>query len=307
VYFAWDKYDIAAMAQDIRQRIQALQMISPTERLQWFAFVDGAFDHGQKRLPWPNDTVAVYPADGTMTTLARVSPVLVELPQPAEERFDSLIRPLLRHCNGRPMLSFIASRDSASELRVRWQHCLMLQTDGESEPYLLRFADTRVQPALATLPNNEVWHALTQSVMQWLAIERTGALRALPLANVTELNSKLSAGESISTAIAPTDLHHLLKCGQVDSVIDAIADQLPELLPDKQRAHFYEQVAQVCELAEAHQIEAFPDVVALAVAARVTDGEILNDAKLPALLDGGQWISGKLSDALIELLPQETS
>jgi hypothetical protein len=307
VYFACDRYDIGAIAQDVRQRIQARQLTVPTEQLHWFALVDCAFDFGQKRFPRPRNTVAVYQADGAMGALARVSPLIVELPNPEDARFNSLIRPLLRHCNGRPMLSFIASRESASEISARWQHCLMLQTDGEGEPYLLRFADTRVQPALATLPNKELWHVLTKAVTQWLAIERTGALRPLPLSSVTESKSELSVGESISTELAPRDLHHLLKCGQADSVIDAIADQLPELLPDKQRAHFYEQVAQVCELAEVHQIEAFLDVVALTVAARVTEGEILKDAKLPALLAGGQWLSGQLSDALIELLPQEAS
>lgn len=49
----------------------------------------------------------------------------------------------MQHCRGRPMLGFICSPLSASDLREHWQNLLEIETE-DSEPYLLRFADTRV-------------------------------------------------------------------------------------------------------------------------------------------------------------------
>jgi Domain of unknown function (DUF4123) len=304
MYFAFDPCDVEALAHSLHERFRVSQGALPSENLHWFALVDGAFDYGQRQLLWQLQTVPVYQPDSGLAALKEVSPYLFALPKPDQVDFDKTMRKLLRHCNGRPMLSFLACSMDAPVLRAQWQDCLMLKMQDGGEPYLLRFADTRVLPALVTLPSKAIWQTLTQSLRQWIVINRAGALVALSIEPVDTSRTSVKTTDQ-STELSHEDLQHLLSCGLADSVIDAIAEQLPELPPEQQRAGFYVLVSQACALAEQHRVEAFPDVVALAVASQLTQGEILGDKRVLALLANHEWTSGQLSDALIDYLPEE--
>jgi Domain of unknown function (DUF4123) len=304
MYFAFDSCDIEALARSLHERLRTSQGALARETLHWFALVDGAFDHGQRKPSWQPQTVSIYQADGNLAALKEVSPYLVALPKPDQIDFEKTMRKLLRHCNGRPMLSFLACRTDALALRAQWQNCLMLKMQDDGEPYLLRFADTRVLPALATLPSKAIWQTLTQNLKQWIVINRAGELVALPIEPV-DISSTTIQTTDQNIELSQKDLQHLLSCGLADSVIDAMAEQLPELLPEQKRAGFYVLVSQACALAEQHHVEAFPDVVALAVASQLTQGEILGDKRVLAVLSDHQWPSGQLSDALIDYLPEE--
>jgi Domain of unknown function (DUF4123) len=307
VYFAFDQADVTSQAYALRQHCLRFEKDLQDEKIRWFALVDGAFDHGRRPFTAPSTATAMYQADGnpTIAALVQLSPYFLAWPTPHDATFEKQSRQLLRHCNGRPMLSFIACNTDADSLCKQWQHCLMLSTQGDSNAYILRVADTRVTPALATLPNQILWQTLTAAIDQWLVIDRSGAWFQLPIARPKSATpTETSPKEALE--LSNEDLAHLLKCGQADSVINAIEDQLPELLPTQRHSQFYAQVAFACSLAERHGVTAFPDVVALAVASHLTQGEILKDVALLALLAEGRWVSGQLSDALIEFLPAET-
>ncbi len=304
VYFAVDRSDIAALVQALQLRFQqADQLISPDSAAQWFGLVDGAFDHGTRPLTWHLPTTPIYKTDSPNEGLVQVSPYLVVLPAPGEAEFERHMRQLLRHCSGRPMLSFVASNLDAEALCAQWQRCLTLQMPDDNKPYLVRFADTRVAPALASLPGQQLWLAMTQAVSQWLVVDRTAALLHLPI-NTVEVAAKTAEASDAPIELTHEDLSHLLKCGQADSVINVIEDQLPELLPEQQRSQFHSQVVLSCALAERYAVVSFPDVVALAVAIHLTKGQILNDAALVTLLAEKRWATGQLNDALVEFLPE---
>jgi Domain of unknown function (DUF4123) len=304
VYFAVDRADATLLARTLKE--QMLTTSPPNLQrtaAHWFALVDGAFDDGRRSLSWHLPVTPIYNA-APLDKLKALSPYLAALPAPQEADFGKYVGQLVRHCNGRPMLSFIACAVDADELCEQWQRCLTLVPEGGDDPYLLRFADTRVLPALPTLPNQNLWRTLTETVTHWSVVHRTGALLELKIdAQDTQVQTDEAKDEFLE--ITDEDLSYLLKSGQADSVINAIEDQLPELLPERQRSQFHKRVEVACELADQHQVDAFPDVVALAVAGQLTDGGIYEDAALLKLLAERRWTSGQLNDALIEFLPEE--
>jgi hypothetical protein len=304
VYFAVDQADPTVLARVLqKQLLTAHSQASERTITHWFAVVDGAFDYGRRALSWHLPVARVYEAT-TLDSLKALSPYLAALPAPQDASFEKYVRQLIRHCSGRPMLSFIACNVEANELCAQWQRCVMLQTAGDNDPYLLRFADTRVLPALVTLPNQNLWRALTESISQWSVVDRTGALLGLQLdAQGTQVQTDNADGEMLE--LTDPDLSQLLKSGQADSVINAIEDQLPELLPERKRAQFHERVQIACEFAGRYQIDAFPDLVALAVVGHLTAGGIYEDAAVLKLLSERRWINGQLNDVLSEFLPEE--
>lgn len=189
---------------------------------------------------------------------------------------------------------------NAEVLSAQWQNVLLLDPKDGSDPYLLRFADTRVLPALATLPEPTLWLTLTNNITRWVTIDRSGKLLNLPRA---ANNSPLA--DSKPDELSSKNLAHLLRCGQADSVINAIASQVPDLLPVKEHAQFYANVAQACDLAEQFGVDGFPDVVALAIASQLSQGKLMTDSRVLELLKQRTWSAGKLGYALMDFLPEE--
>lgn len=65
---------------------------------------------------------------------------------------------------------------------------------------------------------------------------------------------ELSAGEFAA----------LVSAAEPDAVVNVLARDNPDVLPLQNRARCYDQVAAACHFAAQHQVEAFPDIVAIA-------------------------------------------
>lgn len=265
-----------------------------------FALVDFAFDHGSQALVWTAPLVSLY-SEGTLTRLAAVSPSLALLETSDEETLVRQIKQLVRHASGRPMLSFVQTNLSAESLRAHWQAFLNVETE-EGQRYLLRWGDTRVLPALARSLSPDTWASITQPVDAWTFINRQGHLERLPLSHKESQPSHPVGHIQLSTSA----LGLLLKEGEPDAVIQALHETLPHLLPQTDRAAFYDRISACCRLATNHSMEAFPDVLALASAECLSNGNMLADPRLKELLATGDWQPGKLADRLMELMPPET-
>lgn len=309
MYFALDPHDTTAFAPSLRLAFKAGDdSNAQTANSCYLALLDNAFDYGQKPLKWHAESLPVYSPAGRLAALNKVSPTLFLLSAPDSPEFEPEIRWLSRHCSGRPMLSFLHSKVSAKELSAQWQKCLMLKTTDDNEPYLLRLADSRVLPALATMPDTPLWQILTQSLNQWLIVGRTGAIHALPLpvrTSATLFGDDKRDGEAADLEITDKDLHHLLIQGQPDNVIHVMAEQFPEVMPEREHAIFYAHIAQACQLTEQVGIDAFPDVLALAMASHLTQGQILKNAQVIKLLQERQWPSGQLSEVLDQYISED--
>ena len=293
-YYAVNPFDVATLQAQLQVAIR-----QNNDAGHWLALVDAAFDHGARTLPWSATVWPVY-HQGKLALMQSVSPALLALPTDDDAGLEKAISRLLRHCRGRPMLSFLYSTKHPQALCESWQSVLEIETES-GQPFVLRFADTRTTPAIAAALASNAWVRLSHGIEQWLCIDREGGLQALPLTEPHE-QPPSAGGPQETIRISNEELAQLLKLGQPDALADALQEHFPELLVPGQGALTHQRLRAACELAEKSGIEAFPDLMALAVAICSTDGQLLEGADFEKWLQQRQWKSEGLANALSEYL-----
>jgi hypothetical protein len=267
----------------------ALPIIAERPALNWIAIVDQAFDYQASPLRWHSESVCLYDND-LMQQFAKLSPVLLPLPTAEPDRLRKALISLVAHCEGRPMLSLIASEHSAMEIAEAWRQFQKVKTD-DGQSFVLRLADTRVLPALALALPPAAWHGLTHQLAAWYIINRRGDLENIPLAETdADIPDEITLD---AEAVAM-----MLDLGQPDAVIAALYEKMPDLVPDTQRAQFYQRITDICDYAKEYRIESFQDIVALAILGCLTNNEALADPNLQQLLKQYTWESGRLIEQL---------
>jgi hypothetical protein len=283
-FFAQDKMNVAGVIDELNAHRNA------HPEWHWAALVDGAFDYPEaEQTPYAAEAINCYLSDA-FEGLEVAAPWLYPLPSTTEDKAS--LRKLLQHCNGRPMLSFVASRGPLMELKEAWAPLHWLNTT-DDQRMLLRLADTRTLPELPRVLTARQWAALTAPLAQWLTIDREGHLKSCPLA---------PEGVFAETQIqlAQTQLDALLQAAEPDAVIDVLVDSMREALPASQKkSQLHRLVEASCALARSYQVEVFSDIVSLAVAACLTEGASNDDAKVHALLHDRRWTSGEMGNALL--------
>lgn len=287
MYFASERCNTQAVSRALGE------IIRQSPELNWLALVDGGFDHGEAALPLPNKRHALYDY-GSLSDLLAASPFLITLTADDEACLQSELAALVRHRKRRPMLSFIGTTSVASAVNGNFRGFANTLTEDNQE-LLLRFADTRVLPGLSGALRHEYWDGMTCLLSTWIMIDRKGELQELSLrvGRVPLTGTfQLSTGEFAA----------LLLNSEPDAVIDAIADSNPEALPGADHAGFYGQVVDACVFARRHNVDAFPDLVALAYVGVLNDGKGLKDPELSEMLLRKQWNSGSLINHLTDFV-----
>lgn len=288
-YYAVRPHDLPALLADL-----ARQIVNASGE-KWYALVDTAFDHEGKALRVPgNEGLALY-SQGQLAALSGVSPVLYALSTGDSDQLQRQLSRLLHHCQARPMLSFIGSKLPASDLRVSWQSLLEVETE-DQERYLLRFADTRVLPTLAS--QEKIWKRLAANATAWWSIERDGKLRDLPLPLLPEQNNDPLKIDNYCLA-------KLLRAGEVDAMADYMGNYFPELLAVRDGYANYEILEQVLTLCSEQSVFGTTDQYALGVAALFTDGRLLNAPEISTWLSEKTWGEKGIEDALAEFMENE--
>jgi len=296
MYFAVDDFQIAALQAEIRSTMQAGHIDA-----NWYALVDLAFDHERGNpLRWPHASEPVYRTAG----MDAVSPTLLRLSLPASDAARMDLARLLRHCDGRPMLSFVHTELGMKALADAWQAITKVQAE-DGQTFLLRFADTRVQGTLPGSLGSQSWQRLCRPLRAWYTIDRAARWQALPMPEPapTGQGSIDPLGAQEPFCIDAQAFARMLDAAQPDVLIDAMSEQLPGVLPARHRAQVHALVTRACELACAHHLESLDDQLPLALLACVSDGALLRHPALPDLLAAYQPGAGTLSDSLMALLP----
>lgn len=296
-YWAVDRAEVGVLSDE------ALKFTS-TERdgMRWFALIDEAFNHQGTPLTWPHTRWPLY-CQGRLTALGDVSPTLLELPLRDDLERRAELGRLIGHTSGRPMLSLLASRLSGEHLREHWQAFLEI-LDPDNEPLLARWGDTRCSPSLLATLTAEQRASLKAPIEQWRVLSRHATWQTLlsdPAATDQLTSSDPALGQPLRFTIQQID--RLLHDGEADAVIDCIYRQMPGLLPDRWGTSVYVHVRSACDVARNSQITAYPEIVAVAVAALLTQGNILNDPRLQAALKPTTSGSSSIHDRLAELMP----
>lgn len=296
-YYAVSPADIPQLLEDV---LAAIGAGGPSGH--WLALIDSAFDDERRPIPWPTKAVPVYYQD-KLQGFESIAPVLLEFTIDDGNALRGEVLRLLRHCQGRPMLSFLHTELEPLALRESWQNVLEIETeDGES--FLLRFADTRTIPAIAGVLPSCAWHRLSRNVGRWLYIDRSGKLQSLPpsTAESTPEDDKKNSIRITNEALA-----ELLESNQPDALADALNEHFPGLLPADDGALAHQHLTEVCQLAARNGIEAFPELTALAIAVFMGEGNLLADQRFTSWLARRDYPPGGLIDALSDYLEAHAS
>ncbi|SCB21724.1 DUF4123 domain-containing protein [Cupriavidus alkaliphilus] len=244
-----------------------LQCIESTAGVHWSALVDGAFDHGAKPFAAPVPRHTLYGETGALRDLLSASPYLLPLDGLAGDERRALASALGKHCQGRPMLSFVASWQSPSFLAQMWEPCLQPVVEGDDTRFLLRFADTRVLSTLPVALGPAAWAQLTAPVAQWHLVNREGMLDTLPL---TEPRTEPEAHRAEPLTISQAELDRMVDAAMPDALMDSLYRQSPDILPATKKAQAHRRVAQAYALAKVRRVEAMHEILLLALHALST-------------------------------------
>ncbi|MDE1716431.1 DUF4123 domain-containing protein [Chromobacterium amazonense] len=284
-FFAMDKSDAQRLEAQLRSKME-----TESEAMNWYALLDAGFDYGRGQPRFPGTAWPLY-CQPEWGELRDASPLLIE----ASWEAPHVLPKLLRHCQGRPMLAFVASELDAQALCDAWQRCLQVETD-DRQGYLLRFADTRIASALPQALHPASWQRLCAPLRQWLIVDRVGNIQPLTLPQ-----ERTPANEEDPWVLSDGEMAALLQESLPDTLADQLHDHFPELLPPSgAQLHGWLQRAGQ-QLAE-QGVENAPDQLTLAVAVCLSRGRLLDDARLPPLLADCAAQNMALSDGLAELL-----
>ncbi|MBK1612105.1 hypothetical protein CKO44_01300 [Rubrivivax gelatinosus] len=253
----------------------------------WHALVDLAFDEGNPRWPLASPPAAVY-ARGKWAALAQVSPVFFELAAVEPAQLQRQVRALHSYAAGRPMLSFVRSDLSATELALAMHRFIEVQTE-DGQAFVLRWADTRVAVGLHQSLSKQHWSSLRAQFADWRVIDRYGELVKQPAtAGAPALAEKAQQGP---VKLSDAELGALLRAGEPDSLVAMLSEQFADLLLEDNRAAVYTQALRVCELAEDCQLGTPADRLYLLVACRSAGRHLEDDPRLLAWLRAKSWVA----------------
>lgn len=284
IFFAQDKTATVAVV----GRLKELMLRNP--ELSWAAVVDGAFDY-------PADEPLPYALTGkncfegaAFEGLEKAAPWLV--PISPDEQGEQFLMTLVRHCSGRPMLSFVATRTTLASLNTAWTN-LHWVMDEDGQRMLLRFTDTRILPSLPQVLTPQQWAAYTGFLSYWLFIDREGKLSESLMAN----NDSIRENEVV---ISQRQMNALLQYAEPDAVIDMLKETMSDIIPDKlANSHLFVFVNETCLIARKYDVETFSDVFSMVTASFITAGKSNTNQDMIALLRSKAWRGGELNDAIL--------
>lgn len=268
-YFACDTPQMRALCQQIETALAK----TTDGAGAWFALVDTAFDHDGPPLTWPSAHARIYAHD-RLAALAEVSPLLCELRTAHAPTLQREVLRLVSHTAGRPMLGFVQSRLPADDLARALADVAAVST-ADGQPFLLRWADTRVAEYLPQALTAAHWARVTRAVQQWWIVDRRGELVLLALADPAQPIA--DADKPIQ--LTDDELSHLIAAGEPDALTQVLSEHFSDLLPKEGRAELHRTLQRLCALARRCGVERFARLQSLAVAVLGTRGALLDDPK----------------------------
>lgn len=274
MYFAMDKGNPSALLDRLNK------IVEQHDDYDWYIFLDGAFDIG-KRKPYSLEKAIKLYFSQEWEPLKCASPILLPYDRDNHAFNDSL----LSHCNGRPMLSVLATKEPSESIVDYWQRYLSVETENGAT-YILRFADTRVLSNLLSFAPDSYFHQLSAPIELWLVIDRSGQWQAVSV-------SPKGKGMEKASKISEEELEALIEKSMPDILANMLHEHFPELVKESGCILFKWMVA-LSKILKVNSIENSSDQLAMAVAISSTKGELLNDKRLNEVLKiygvGAQWV-----------------
>lgn len=274
MYFAMDRGNPSALLERLNK------IVEQHDDYDWYIFLDGAFDIG-KRKPYSLEKAIKLYSSQEWEPLGCASPLLL----PYDRDNHAFNKSLLSHCNGRPMLSVLATKERPESIVDYWQKYLSVETE-DGATYILRFADTRVLSNLLSFSPDSYFHQLSALIELWLVIDRSGQWQSFPFSLKEKWAEKASK-------IKEEELEALIEKSMPDILSNMLHEHFPDLVKESGYI-LYKWMIGLSKILKANNIENSSDQLAMAVAISSTEGELLNDKRLNEVLqnygDREQWV-----------------
>lgn len=258
MYFAQNP-SRAETAKQLRTAVTEHRAQSPGSRC--YALIDTAFDETLARRlakQAPERWQSIY-QDTQLSGLSDVSPCLMELP--VAGGLDNQTDRLIACCSGRPMLGFLFAPLSLAALAEHLRQLIEVRTDDEVR-WPLRFADTRITPALLGVLDPEQRSALFAPLDAWGIIGRNGELQFLVQPETTHPPARTLG---CPPTITDDQFAQLVAASEADAIIETMTTAAPELLINREPASVHSVVREHCLLADQHGISGHEDRARLAL------------------------------------------
>ena len=216
-----------------------------------FALIDGVFDEQLlARRGWSRQTkYSLY--EGTdLEEFGAAAPHLLEAPVEIDER-ERWLREIISACEGKPMLSFLASVLSAPELCLHFRPYLIARSEDLTE-WPLRWADTRVLPEILAVIKPEYCEQLMSPLHAWWSIRRDGSLVVW---KGTTASQRSPVGFD-KIPLSDREFSELVDRAEADAVLANIHDTHTDLLRRYTPSECHARVAEHLLVASEHGIHA---------------------------------------------------
>jgi hypothetical protein len=222
--------------------------------MHYYALVDGAFAPQEVEVllsKAAHDQATSIYADTPLQGFEELAPVLVRMPRDETERLQ-ILADWLALCNGKPMLSFVASTLDLGQIKQHFSAFLQIRDDSNMR-YTLRFADTRMTSVILECLPQEQKQAWLAGVSAWWLIGRSGSLQLL------------GGTKALPVAAQPNDWHDLTVSDaqviqlhqktEADSILGYLHETMPESFIGHQPSALYQQVSQLLQQLDRQQIQ----------------------------------------------------
>ena len=168
---------IAPYADGWQAHLDTLAREATQGQARLYLLLDGVFLPGlHRKLAALSPSLLFEALPGCTDATRDVSPLLLAYSAAFSVAFEA---PWLARCNGWPMLSAIATRESQAELASRLAAWCIVEADGQR--FNFRFPDTRRLPAIHAALTREQQAQLAGPAVSWSYIARDGHWRQLPV------------------------------------------------------------------------------------------------------------------------------
>lgn len=199
---------------ELEQAIEQIIRAKPDETIYIYALIDRIFETNRAQMTLTHMAWPLY-SGTSLQALIPFSPWLLELPQKKLLR-KKTIQQLCTWCNAKPMLSFLLSQQTGTELCQHFRPFIRAETsDGKRWP--LRFADTRILGPLFEILTLKQQQELMAPILGWWAPDRSGRLQQLSASPQNVQNSL-----TCNLTLTETQFNHLLHLTLTDTVISQL-------------------------------------------------------------------------------------
>lgn len=266
-----------------------------------YALIDSAFSEtciARYQQVHTNQYMTSLYSGTELNGLTDVSPYLVQIPSDLALRKQSMTT-LLRLTNSKPMISFLITGLCLEALKVHFAAFLQAETD-DGQRFVLRFADTRILPALIAALNQEQRAYLLSPIAQWLIVDRMGQLNRLPSLTVEVHDTPVKPPFS-ALPLSLNQFAFLLDAAEPDALIEQLQLIAPEHCAAFDPGRLHRFVDEQIQHATRFDVTSTPDRIAYCIGAFNTNGKLHENPYAKALFTEKRWQPGALADALAEL------